>query len=234
MRFFTSRSMFWRISARMRATSPSSTPRAFANSASTTGSFGSATWFTVDGEFRGLALEVLDVVLGEDDREGLRLAFGEPRQRRLEVGQHAALAQHDGEVLALAALEGRAVDLALEVDVDQVAVCAAPRVTRSYLARCLRSVSMRGVDVLLGHLASPGAPPCAPARSPMRDLGIDLEDRLELERRPRRSPPCDGLEARHAGHAVVLRAHRLGEAALHASPRAPPGAPGSRSGARPS
>ncbi len=231
MRFFVSRSTFWRISARMRATSPSSTPRDFANSASTVGSFGSFTWFTLTVNSRGLALQVLDVVLGEDDREGLLRALGQPDQGRLEVGEHAALAQRHGEVLARAALEGDAVDLALEIDVHEVALGRAALDGLELGALLAQRLDGR-VDLGVRDFRH-RARHLVPGEVAHGDLGIDLEDRLELERR-RVGRGLHGLEARHAGHAVVLGADGLVEEALDASPRAPPGAPGTRSGAPPS
>ncbi len=76
-----------------------------------------------DGEFGGLAGDFLAViVLGEGQREGLALADLQAQRGLLELGQHAAFAQHEDEVLGLAAGELDAVDLAHEVDRHAVAI----------------------------------------------------------------------------------------------------------------
>ena len=62
------------------------------------------------------------VVVRELEREHLALAGLQAERGFLEFGQHAALAQHEQEVLGLAAFEGHAVDRAGKVQHDAVAV----------------------------------------------------------------------------------------------------------------
>ncbi len=76
-----------------------------------------------DGEFGSLAGHVLAViVLGERQREGLALANLQAQCSLLELGQHAAFAQHEAEVVSLATGEFHAVDLANEVQGHAVAI----------------------------------------------------------------------------------------------------------------
>jgi hypothetical protein len=79
-----------------------------------------------------------------------------PTMESSNAGSIFCLAQHDGEVGCLVALEGLAGDEALEIDVDEVAVAAA-RSTRLYLARWRRTVSSVASDVLVLHFGQPDA-----------------------------------------------------------------------------
>jgi hypothetical protein len=75
-----------------------------------------------DHEVGRLAGDVLAVVVGrEGQREGLALAGLHAAHGLVELLEHLAFADHELEVLGLAALEGLAVDLAFEVDGDAVA-----------------------------------------------------------------------------------------------------------------
>src|SRR4029079_12523050 len=66
----------------------------------------------VEGGFlSGHGLSV--VVVGELEREGLALAGLHAARRRLELRQHAALAEHEREARRLAAVEGLAADAAV-------------------------------------------------------------------------------------------------------------------------
>ncbi|MNL17900.1 hypothetical protein D3C87_1390210 [compost metagenome] len=76
-----------------------------------------------DRELGGLAGHFLAVVVSrEGQRERLALAQLQAQRGLLEFGQHAAFAQHECEVIGLAAGEFHAVDLADEVQRHAVAV----------------------------------------------------------------------------------------------------------------
>ena len=153
--------------ARRRSTSPSSTPSVFANSASTAGSFGSATWFTVTVKSRGLAAQrARRSPAGKAIGKVFSPRLGEPDERRLEVGQHAALAQHHGEVRAPCRPRRARRRSVPSKSMFTRSPTAAPRSTCSYVARCLRSVSMVESTSASRHLRSPGARPCARRASP--------------------------------------------------------------------
>ena len=157
-----------------------------------------------------------------------------PASCGLEVRQHAALAEHDGEVRRLVALERLAVDEALEIDVHEVAR-AAPRARRGRsLARCLRRISSVRVDVGVGDLG-------VRARRPLRADDVARAAPRDRPRRWRCTRTCGApsrglhrLEARVAGDAVVLARAPRRRRTSAPSRSALPGAPGSRTGARPS
>src|SRR6185369_6662461 len=67
------------------------------------------------------------VVVGELEGKALALAGRHAARRRLELGQHATLAQHEGESLRLAAFERLAVERAVEVHGQAIAVARRAR-----------------------------------------------------------------------------------------------------------
>src|SRR5690606_33991427 len=80
-------------------------------------------FFDGDGEFGGFASDFgALVVLREAQREHLGFASLHAFGGGFEFGQHATLAQHEGEVLGFAAFEGDAVDGAGEIERDTVTV----------------------------------------------------------------------------------------------------------------
>ena len=102
----SSRSMFSRTSARSASMPPSATPKASQNAASTSGRLLSSTLCTSACEARRLARQVLRRVFVREAQVELALLAGRSAaQALLEVRQQAAGAEHDREVLALAALE---------------------------------------------------------------------------------------------------------------------------------
>ena len=105
-----------------------STPKRLASASSISAGFGAFTRLDGHREGRLLAGEVLGAVaLGEGDLD-LRLVAGlHADELLLEAGDEAARAEHQREVLGGAALEGLAVDLAVEVDHHLVAVGSALR-----------------------------------------------------------------------------------------------------------
>ncbi len=77
----------------------------------------------LDREVDFLPRQILGVVvLRELHLEALLVACGDAVQPLLEVGQHLALPQHDRDLLALAALEGFALQRAVEIHDDTIAV----------------------------------------------------------------------------------------------------------------
>src|SRR5690606_24090285 len=75
-----------------------------------------------DRELGGLAGDFLAaVVLGEAERERLRVTRLQTGDGRFEFGEHATLTQHEGEVLGLAAFELFAIDAADEIKRDTIA-----------------------------------------------------------------------------------------------------------------
>jgi hypothetical protein len=120
---------------------------------------------------------------------------------RVELLEHLAFADDELEALGLAAGEGLAVDLAFEVDGDAVAfggalAAAAGRRCGAACAGCRWCVSMAASVTSAETRSTCSAPQVA-----QRDLGVDLEGRVEQRAAPRARRPsarCAGRRPRAA------------------------------------
>ncbi len=161
-------------------------------------------------ELRRLSRHLAAVVIGgKRERERLRRAGLHAGQRGVEFGEHPSLAEDDRKILRLAAGELDAVDRAGEIDRHPVALLRAARDGRVAGALAAQHVE-RAVDVLRRHLGARPRDRDA-AHVAELDLGVDLENRGELQR-VGRGPFRALLDARRAGDAQILRAHRVVEA----------------------
>ena len=129
----------------------------------------------------------------------------------LESLQHAAAAEQHGDVLALAAFERGAVDLAFEIHRDAVAL-AARAVHRIEFRPLLAQVLHHRVDVGLGDLGRRARDGNA-FDALQLDLREDLEGRAVLEVLVRADR--ERLDARPRGRVELLLRDGLGEARLH-------------------
>ncbi len=166
-------------------------------------------------ELRFLPRDLAAMVVGRKrERERLRAARRHARHRRLEFGEHAALAEHDRKVACLAARKLDAVDHSGEVDAHAIARLRRPldrmigralpaqHVERSLHVR-RRDFGDRPRDRDLAHLAD-------------LHVRINLEYRREFERVRGGFGVLRALDPRRAGDAQVLRPHRVVERRLNA------------------
>ena len=167
----------------------------------------------LDGHFEldGLAGQVLGVVLGREGHvEGLALAGLEAQHSGLEVLEHLAATDHEGEVGRLAAVELDAVLAAGEVHHHAVAVLGGTldlgeggallaQHVEGLVDLGVTDFQLRTLDLVGAHVGDD-------------DLGVNLEDRGELE-----GVGAGGLlrlDAGVAGDAQVLGADLLAEHTL--------------------
>ena len=111
--------------------------------------------------------------------EALLLARRHAARRGLELGQHAAFAQREGEVLRLAARKGWPSIVPLKSTVSR-SPSRAGRSTGSKRVRCLRRIWIV-LSTAASSTSTCGRSTVAPARSPTFTSGIDLERGVELE-----------------------------------------------------
>ena len=163
-------------------------------------------------EGRGLTGQRGVVIVGRVRHLDLpALARRQAGHARLEVLEHAAATEQHRDVVALAALERRAVDLAREIHGDAVAV-AAGALHRIEARALLAQVLHHRVDVGVGDRRR-------------RALHGDAVDALELDLREDLERgavaqvlvrvDAEGLDARAGSRIQLLLRDRLGEARLH-------------------
>src|SRR5690606_21658326 len=134
-----------------------------------------------DRELGGLAGDFLAaVVLGEAERERLRVTRLQTGDGRFEFGEHATLTQHEGEVLGLAAFELFAIDAADEIKRDTIAFGGRTVFARLVGGALTTQDIDRTFDVGIAHFAgAAGDFKCRQIGNV--DFGIDLEGGRESE-----------------------------------------------------
>ena len=174
----SSRSMFSRTSVRSASMPPSRDAECFAEGGVHFGQRSLLDLLHGRLEARGLAGECFDRVLVRKAQvEFTRLAGGCAAHALSKSGSRRPAPSDDHEVLALAAIERLAVDAALEIERDPVAVLAAARDRRSRSGRCWRRLS---IIVSTSRIRDGG---CRARAAGCRSTSLQFELRVDFEGR---------------------------------------------------
>ena len=167
-----------------RSLASNSKPSVLANSSSIVTAPGASTAFAVTAKVASLpATAAAAIVVGKLDIEGLVFARLDARQVLLEAGDELPGTQDHGDVLAGAAGERLALDLALKDDRDPVAFCRAFGLGANGRFCSAIRCSVLSISAV-GHLGD--------RASSLIALEIGERDRRQQSRsrRYRRDPPC--------------------------------------------